>query len=246
MSVWQHKTHWLVNHHIFDNVIAGIIFSHGIFVGMQTQDMFQRYAENPSLFFQIAELAFCIVYTVELAARLFAYRCEFFTNAQRFWNIFEFTIVRLQLLELMLLVVASRMGFAFSILRLLRVLRVVRLARALQLIRELKLLVSCITASVKPLFWSCILLFMVAYVAGVALSQLIHAKTVQLISNGEEIPAKLEEYWGGLFKAIWTLVQVITGGVDWNQVARPLTEHVSVEAGVIFTCYILFTHLAML
>jgi len=248
MAIWQQKLLRLVNHQVFDTLVALCIFAHGVFIGMQAQHMSQKSSEEPNPVYQVSEAVFCVLFTIELTARLLAYRCDFFLNSDRGWNIFEFIIVLLQLVEMLMFLVVSRVGITFNLLalRFMRLVRVVRLARALRLIRELRVLVSCIAASVKPLLWSCILLFMVAYVAGVAITQLVQTKRIQMITDGREVPADLDMYWETLFMATWTLIQSLTGGVDWNDVARPLMNHVSLEAVIVFTAYILFTHLAML
>lgn len=245
-SAWRRKLLWIISHQLFDNVVAGLILLNGIIVGIQTDYMARHLLEDPTEFFQVIEVVFCSIFTAELAARLTAHRWAFFTSTSRSWNIFELLIVILQLVELSMSMVAARFGFNFNFLRILRMVRVVRLARALRLIRELKTLVNSIAGSIKPLFWSCILLFMVAYVAGVAITQLVHSKKVLMVKRGEDAPDTLDKYWKTLVLATWTLVQAITGGVDWNEVCRPLIEHVGVEVGVLFTCYILFSTLAML
>lgn len=246
MGAWQRKLLWLVSHHVADTVIAMVIFIHGIYIGLQTEIMVGRSSEEPDKFFEVSEIAFCMFFTVELTARLLAYRCEFFTNDDKGWNVFELIIVVLQLVELLLLLVAVRIGISFGIIRFIRLMRIVRLARALRLITQLRVLVSCIAASVKPLLWSCILLFMIAYVASVAITQMVHTRRIQMKKDGIEIPAHFDLYWDGLVVSTWTLIQTLTGGIDWNDVARPLIKHVNVEAGIVFTAYILFTHLAML
>merc|ERR1719326_2475212 len=36
--------------------------------------------------------------------------------------------------------------------------------------------------------------------------------------------SKLSRHWGSLDKSLWTLVGAVTGGVDWMDVAEPITE----------------------
>jgi len=242
----QRRLLYIVNHNVFDYVVAALIVLNGLVVGVQTDYMAREDLEDPPIAFQVVEIIFCVVFTVELTIRLIAFRCAFFLMSQRAWNIFDFVIVNLQLLEIFMSLVAAGVGFSFNILRILRLIRVVRLARALRLIGELRTIVSSIAGSVKPLFWTGVLLLLIAYVVGVALTQLVHTKRLLLIENGEHIPDALEIYWGHLIPAIFTLIMSITGGVDWDTVCRPLMEKIGVEVGVLFTFYILFSSLAML
>ena len=53
---------------------------------------------------------------------------------------------------------AAGIGFNFNVLRILRLARIVRLARALRLIGELKTIVSSIAGSLRPLFWTAVLI----------------------------------------------------------------------------------------
>merc|ERR1719335_1320688 len=100
---------------------------------------------------------------------------------------FDFTIVSLQLIEILLTVLASGIGFNFNVLRILRLLRIVRLARALRLIGELRTIVSSIAGSLKPLFWTAVLLFMIVYVLGIFMTQSVLTAKVEMIKNNKEV-----------------------------------------------------------
>mmetsp|Transcript_1869 Transcript_1869/g.3774 ORF Transcript_1869/g.3774 Transcript_1869/m.3774 type:complete len:625 (-) Transcript_1869:104-1978(-) len=238
----------VVTNSSFDFAVGGLIIMNGIFVGIQTDFLTRRLEEDPHVAFQVAEYIFSVLFTVELALRLFAFRCSFFTNQQRWWNTFDSIIVSLQLFEIFMFVVASNagVGFSFNFLRILRLVRVVRLARALRVISELRTIVSSIAGSVKPLFWTGVLLCLIAYVFGVALTQLVHMKILEMLEKNEPIPERIERYWGSLSVTIFTLIQAITGGINWDEACRPLMETIGVELGLLFTVYILFCSLAML
>jgi len=121
------------------------------------------------------------------------------------------------------------------------------LARALRLISELKTIVSSIAGSLKPLFWTAVLLFMVVYVLGVYTTQVVLNKRISLRNSGLPVPAELTLYWGTLVPSIFSLFESITGGVDWDDVCRrPLIDHIYPEMGLLFAIYISFTVLAML
>merc|ERR1711933_293659 len=104
-------------------------------VGVQTDWMARNLKEVPPVPFQVLEWIFGIVFTVELAVRLFAHGWHFFYKPEigwMGWNLFDLTIVILQWLEILLELMAAGLGLDFSLLRILRLMRVIRLARALR------------------------------------------------------------------------------------------------------------------
>jgi len=242
----QRRVLEVVHKPVFDYVVAGLILANGILVGLHTDYIARAGLEKEPVFFRVAEVTFCVFFTIELALRLFAYRGNFFTMSQRGWNIFDLVIVSLQLLEITVSLVAQGFGFNFNTLRMLRLLRVVLLARTLRLIPELRTICSSIACSLKPLLWTGFLLCLTAYVVGVSVTQLVHMKRLTLTEKGESMPSDIDTYWGDVPVAIFTLIQSITGGVDWDNVCRPLMETVGVEVGILFMSFILFSNLALL
>mmetsp|Transcript_92702 Transcript_92702/g.177962 ORF Transcript_92702/g.177962 Transcript_92702/m.177962 type:complete len:651 (-) Transcript_92702:66-2018(-) len=236
----------IVSHSIFDYVVAALILVNGIIVGVQTHYLAEELSDDTPWFFQVLEVVFCVLFTVELCLRLVAYQCAFFTMSGKGWNLFDLFVVTAQIFEILMSVLASGLGFSFRLLRVLRLIRVIRLARALRLIGELRTIVSSIVSSMKPLFWTGVLLFMVVYVLGVYTTQVVLTRRISYREDNEEPPPALEKYWGSLIKSIVSLFQSITGGVDWDEVARPLVEYVSPEMGILFVMYIGFTMFCML
>jgi len=236
----------IVNHTAFDFVVAAFILLNGVSVGSQTDYMARNQTDEQPPAFQVIELIFCIIFTAELSIRLIAFQRKFFTMQGRGWNWFDFTVVSLQLIEIFMSAVASGIGMSFNLLRILRLIRVIRLARTLRLIGELRKIVTSIASSMKPLFWTGVLLFMIVYVLGVYVTQVVLHKRVSLQNSLEPFPEDLDKYWGGLVSSVFTLFQSITSGVDWDVVTRPLIDHIGPEMGLLFCFYIGFTCFAML
>jgi hypothetical protein len=162
------------------------------------------------------------------------------------WNVFDFVVVTAQLLELVLEVFSAGVGFSFNLLRTLRLIRVLRLARTLRLIGELRTIVSSIVCSMKPLFWTGVLLFMVVYVLGVYVTQVVLHERMEAHYDDIVPEHDLIKYWGSLAKSCLTLFQSITGGLDWDDPARPLWTDVGLHMAFLYTFYITFTIFAML
>jgi voltage-gated sodium channel len=236
----------VVSHVYFDYAVTFCILVNGAIVGVQTDWMARALEDSPPFPFQVMEIVFGIIFTLELALRLFAYRCMFFFMPGKGWNIFDFTVVSLQWIEMVLELMAAGLGVDFSLLRILRLIRVIRLARALRLIGELRTIVSSIAGSMKSLFWTGVLLFMVVYVLGVGFTQVVLSRRIKFKKDGEETPEELFKFWGDLVSACFSLFESITGGLDWDDAARPLIIYVGAEWGVVFAFFIMFTVFAML
>lgn len=246
-SNWQTLLLELITNKYFDLAVAVTILLNGVVVGIQTHVMAVDSTDKAPLFYEVVELIFCAIFTVELSIRLFALRLKFFTMpGQVGWNIFDLVVVSAQLIELLMQAVASGIGFSFNLMRTLRLVRVLRIARTLRLIGELRTIVSSIVSSMKPLFWTGVLLFMVVYVLGVYVTQVVLHQRMDYKEDHKELPPELMLYWGDLIKSIFSLFQSITGGVDWDQVARPLIDRIGPEMGVLYCLYITFTMFAML
>jgi voltage-gated sodium channel len=244
---WRAKAILVCGSAYFDYVTAILILLNGILVGVQTEYMAVKDLKDPPIAFEVVEYLFCVAFTIELALRLYAYRSRFFTSSGKAWNIFDFIIVSVQLVEIFMTILASGLGsFNFNILRILRLLRIVRLARVLRLFAELRTIVQSIVGSLKPLFWTAVLLFMIIYVLGICLTQAVHTRRMEMKEDNEPIPEAIEKFWSTLTRSVFSLFEAITGGVDWDDVCRPLIETVGVVVGLLFCIYILFTVLAML
>jgi len=236
----------IVTHPYFDYFVTVLILLNGFMLGLQTDFAARHDSHDEPVEFEVIEILFATLFTGELAMRLYAYRCAFFTVQDRYWNIFDLSIVLFQLIELLLQVIAVGLGFSFNLLRILRLVRVIRVARALRLIGELKTITSSIAGSMKALFWTGVLLFLIIYVVAVAITQLVVVARIRSQEDGESVPPELVEYWGDLPRSVFSLFMSITGGVDWDAVVRPLMENVGTFMAVFYAAYITFTLLAML
>lgn len=152
--------------------------------------------------------------------------------------------------EIMFLMTTSlfEVGFNFSfmrVLRILRLIRIIRVIRILRLIGELRTIVASILGSLRSLCWTVVLLFLLVYVFGVYLTQLVLDHRVSQEFDAEEA-ASLVLYFGSLGSSVLSLYQGITGGVDWSQLSAPLISQLSATVGFIFCFYIAFALLALL
>jgi len=234
---------------ILDYAVAVAIILNGIFIGVHTDFTARHLYETDSPVFLACEIVFCAVFTAELSVRLWQYKRDFFLAPEWKWNLFDLTLVVLQQAELVAYLSTGFSGgtnFTFArVLRVLRVLRSLRLVRLLAFVGELKALACAISDSMKCLLWTVILLLLLIYVVGIAVTQMVSQFRMQL--SGEEaadVHDTLSKWWGSLGRSCLSLFEAILGGVDWDDVLQPLQEHISVFLVPAFGVYIAFAMLA--
>eukprot|EP00928_Gymnodinium_smaydae_P012613 TRINITY_DN1457_c0_g1_i1.p1 TRINITY_DN1457_c0_g1~~TRINITY_DN1457_c0_g1_i1.p1 ORF type:complete len:477 (+),score=118.94 TRINITY_DN1457_c0_g1_i1:1549-2979(+) len=202
------------------------------------------------------DIFFCVVFTLEVCLRLVVHKLSYFTMWGWGWNIFDMTLVVLQLFEeFMELAITPGDGSQDSaalmnsdLLRVWRVLRVVKVVRVLRVMRfasDLRLLVSCILHSVNPFFWSACLIFLIIYIYATYLVQLVLITRLDLDKDSAEAET-LKRYFGSLWIAVLSLFQGLTGGMDWNDIVAPLIELVSPMMGFMVTVFMAFAIIALM
>eukprot|EP00931_Biecheleriopsis_adriatica_P069552 TRINITY_DN43384_c0_g1_i1.p1 TRINITY_DN43384_c0_g1~~TRINITY_DN43384_c0_g1_i1.p1 ORF type:complete len:271 (-),score=45.91 TRINITY_DN43384_c0_g1_i1:5-817(-) len=105
----------------------------------------------------------------------------------------------------------------------------------------------------KSLLWTVLLLTLLFYAFGVALTQLTsdYCRFTNMQSTGNVNASPvckhegLKKYWGSISESMLTLFMAVTGGVSWEHCLEPLRGSSGVAA-VIFVVYLSFTILALL
>jgi len=88
-----------------------------------------------------------------------------------------------------------------------------------------------------------LLLLLCLYIFGVYLTQLVSDERKSNPGAGE---TDLGKFFGSLTRSLLTLYQVITGGIDWNDVVQPLMDHISPLLAILFCAYIAFVTFALM
>jgi len=105
------------------------------------------------------------------------------------------------------------------------------------------MLVICIVQSSKAFVWSLALIVLVLYVVGVYITHLVLAVRVD---NLDTDFVSLERWYSNVPRTVLSLFQGLTGGVDWDDITRPLMESVSPWIGVFFFLYMAFAIILVL
>jgi len=235
----------------FDVAVCIALFVNAIFIGVQAnQSASQR--EAPAAYAAV-DLAFCVVFTAELALRMFALGRLFFSWGE-WWNYFDLVVVTLQLIEEITIVSVRSSEVMLSnmsgmrMLRIIRLLRILRVLRVIRFISELKKIVYLIIGSLPSFFWAMVLLSLLIYVLAVFFTQLVADSYVPADEG-----SVLSEHWealsrkfGSTMTSALTLYKAVSGGVDWEEISTPIIEYISPFVGAIFVMYSLFAVLVLL
>eukprot|EP00928_Gymnodinium_smaydae_P014517 TRINITY_DN15333_c0_g1_i1.p1 TRINITY_DN15333_c0_g1~~TRINITY_DN15333_c0_g1_i1.p1 ORF type:complete len:534 (+),score=155.53 TRINITY_DN15333_c0_g1_i1:61-1662(+) len=236
----------LVRSNQFTMFVGGVILLNTICMALQTD-----FYEMKELW-SIVNCCFLLFFVVELALRLYTYRCTFFYNGDWAWNIFDFAIVALSLIDfIFMLIVADEgektpMGRYVMLLRMLRILRILRLVHAAP---QLMLLVRGVMESMQLVIWIMLMLFMLMLVVAIFVTEQVGNNAELKDEHGNyvfEDPESIRTYWGGVITSWITLFQFLTLD-NWAQISG----EVAAAPGygymqILFDFYVMVAAFAML
>jgi len=237
----------------FDYLMGVLLVLNAAAVGVQVNYMAGQRDDKVPRYFRATDTAFCVVFTVELVARICIGGRGFFrTKGSWKWNWFDTIMVVFSVLDELTLVLLAGTAVqevirSLGVLRILRLGRIVRFIRMVRLIPELKSMVYLITASMSSFFWTVVLLLMLVYIFAVYFTELATELSQQHPSTEPSIEVMLE-YWGSLPRSTLALFMAISGGEDW----RNFVDVFDVESTsyllhvILFSMYIAFATMVML
>ena len=192
----------IVESRSFQLFVAAVICINAITIGCETLDV----PDGMSLLLSIFDLACLGVYIVEAYLKISAYGNAYFQDG---WNIFDFLIVVVSVLVLLLSALAIAVQIPVQVLRTIRLFRVVRPFKLLSMFRTLRVIVEAIGRSIPAVLWTCLLLLIVLYVFDV----------IGVFVFGKELPTYFDDLTTGMF----TMFQIVTLE-GWPDIARPIIE----------------------
>eukprot|EP00928_Gymnodinium_smaydae_P076260 TRINITY_DN59251_c0_g1_i1.p1 TRINITY_DN59251_c0_g1~~TRINITY_DN59251_c0_g1_i1.p1 ORF type:complete len:584 (+),score=120.08 TRINITY_DN59251_c0_g1_i1:76-1827(+) len=238
----------------FEQMCGVIVLLNALTIGVEADQRIRHPTGSSGLLYSI-DLCFCMMFTVELLVRIYAYRSQFFCVEGYIWNIFDSIIVSFQIID-QVVSMSSCLSIpidrnSFAIFRLLRAIRIARLVRVLHLFQELRTIVYSIVKSFMALFWTILLLFFLIYGFSVAFMQLAmsSSSTSELVAAEADVadPTELSYYFGNLGRTMLTLFEVIVGGADWDiLITLLIRERGVMMSGLFFCFYIAFALFVML
>ena len=175
----------------FQKTVIGLILLNAVTLGLETSGSVIE-AVGPAL--HAIDQALLLLFTAELALRIYAFRGRFFRDP---WGIFDFVVVAIAWMP------ASG---PLSVLRALRVLRVLRL---ISVVPSLRNVVEAMLAALPGMGSIVLLMLLIFYVAAVMSTKLFGAA--------------MEEQFGTLGASLFTLFQLMTLD-DWANIVKPAME----------------------
>lgn len=189
---WQRAAHSIAYSSEFHTVITAVIVLNALGIAVQT------YSVPPWVNRVISggDLAFVLIFTVELVIRLAAYRFNlkaFFSNG---WNVFD-----------TLVILAALVPGVTSNVTVLRIVRLLRVARLLRVMPDIRILMDGMRRAAGPASSLLGLTVLLCFIYGV-IGTLLFAKTAP-------------EYFGNLGEGMLTLFELLTLE-GWNQTMNDL------------------------
>ncbi|MFT6882148.1 MAG: voltage-gated sodium channel [Marinoscillum sp.] len=176
----------------FQYTIIGLIVLNAITIGLETSPSIREFM-GPWL--TEIDKYILVIFTLEIALKIVAYRHRFFMNA---WNFFDFSIVAIALIP------------AAGPLHILRTLRILRTARLIKNVPKLRMIIESLLKSIPSIGWIGVLLFMIFYIFAVIGTDMYQ----------DHFP----EYFGNMGKTFFTLFQIMTLESWSSGIARPMME----------------------
>lgn len=189
---------------------TALICVNGVIIGVETDH------GDGSLGWQVLEIVFLILYTVELMIRLGAGGLRAFCTDS--WIPFDAGLLATAYIDMCIITpLADGDGTAKQLAMVLRIIRLLKLARIIRLLRffkELWLLVASFASSMKTLMWTFFLLVIVLYVFAILF--------VKMLGHVNDDP-DIVEWFGNMPSAMFTLVQILTLE-GWSDICRKIWE----------------------
>eukprot|EP00746_Dinoflagellata_sp_MGD_P055668 gnl/MRDRNA2_/MRDRNA2_242036_c0_seq1.p1 gnl/MRDRNA2_/MRDRNA2_242036_c0~~gnl/MRDRNA2_/MRDRNA2_242036_c0_seq1.p1 ORF type:complete len:771 (+),score=88.36 gnl/MRDRNA2_/MRDRNA2_242036_c0_seq1:113-2425(+) len=223
----------IANSHIFEWTVNIMILLNTLFMAVTINHYAVNLSELSAPWTRLVDIAFTVFFVIDLVIRMGAQQKDFFRSKKdKKWNMLDLFIVVTALAIEILNSMASSIGFNTKFIRIVRLLRLIRAFRFLRVARslsELRFLLAGITNSFGTLLYAVCLLTLFTFIFALFIAQRVTSVVVDMANTPEttidaELYANLRKNFGSLTKSMFTLIQVITGGDDWGNIAYDLFE----------------------
>lgn len=160
--------------------------------------------------FDIVDVVFNIVYTIEIALNLYGHWWRPFFMSK--WSLFDLSIISVSwLAEIMNM--RSSNNLDMNILRLLRIFRVVRVFNKL---RQLQLIIQAMFLSIVPVLSAFLVVFVIISIYAIIGVAVFHEETLE--SVGTDDAPKFKTFW----RSFLTMLGIFTGADSWKELLDDL------------------------
>jgi hypothetical protein len=112
--------------------------------------------------------------------------------------------------------------------------------------KDLRTIVNSIALSMTLFFWTLIAIFLVTYMAALYFTEIMLYRRATLLAGDPNVDLTGINLFRDLPTTFFTLLQSVTGGMDWAEVFDPLIQEIGPEAYVPFLIFLLFMVLAVM
>jgi hypothetical protein len=164
----------LVTSHAFDCLCMSVIVVNTVFVAYVADWEIKNIGTEKPVLYSELELCFTGFFLLELMLRLYVHRLYFFVNDDMNWNMFDFILVMLSVLDQALSFLlqhgrgekgggGGNVGF-MRFLRLLKLTKIFRTFRTMRFFKDLSVLLDSFRRSLLSVIWSCVLLSLMLFI----------------------------------------------------------------------------------
>eukprot|EP00928_Gymnodinium_smaydae_P040036 TRINITY_DN27222_c0_g1_i1.p1 TRINITY_DN27222_c0_g1~~TRINITY_DN27222_c0_g1_i1.p1 ORF type:complete len:540 (+),score=80.29 TRINITY_DN27222_c0_g1_i1:78-1697(+) len=239
----QHIARVMVKARWMKHIVTAFIIGNAASIGAQVNWAVQHPRQQPPHAFDMIELAFLVIFAMELVLRLLAEARHFFSceNKHLRWNVLDVLLVSHGIIDIVMGYI-WRDTMEVSVMRLVRIarlVRVVRVIRVMRFFRDLRIMIIGIVSTLKSLLWAILLLVIIIYSVSIVIMEIISGELDVSDAHDPDAVA-LQEQFGSLFQTMFLLFQSISGGVDWDIISTPLFQ-ISVPLGIFYLAYVAFS-----
>eukprot|EP00434_Breviolum_minutum_P011193 symbB.v1.2.009876.t1/scaffold632.1/size217234/15 len=234
---------------LFNMCLGVVIALNSVTIGLETDSVAHAVAtqeEHDDRLWYIVELIFCIIFLFELLLRLYFHRLRYFTNpVTRAWNVADFIIVSVSVVDTLILIPFGVGGTArvVAMLRFVRMMRLARLLRLLKLFKELWLMVSGLLQSLKTLGWICLVALLFCYACAIICTTVIgHNDELYDPYFAKSGGWDHEVYFATVWRSTFTLFQIMTLD-QWNE---SVVRHVVANQPAMLIFFLIFVCISSL
>uniref|UniRef100_F1M9X1 Sodium channel protein n=1 Tax=Rattus norvegicus TaxID=10116 RepID=F1M9X1_RAT len=200
----------LVTSQVFDVIILGLIVLNMIIMMAESADQ----PKDVKKTFDILNIAFVVIFTIECLIKVFALRQHYFTNG---WNLFDCVVVVLSIIStLVSRLEDSDISFPPTLFRVVRLARIGRILRLVRAARGIRTLLFALMMSLPSLFNIGLLLFLVMFIYAIfGMSWFSKVKK----GSGIDDIFNFETFTGSML----CLFQITTSA-GWDTLLNPMLE----------------------
>ncbi|XP_026673472.1 sodium channel protein para-like, partial [Ceratina calcarata] len=174
VSIFQWRPQAIVFEIVTDKKFDMIIM---LFIGLNMLTMTLDHYQQTQTFSDVLDylnMIFIVIFTSECLMKIFALRYHYFKEP---WNLFDFVVVILSILGLVLSDIIEKYFVSPTLLRVVRVAKVGRVLRLVKGAKGIRTLLFALAMSLPALFNICLLLFLVMFIFAIfGMSFFMHVK----------------------------------------------------------------------